>query len=450
MKDRVLPRAVAVLGWLAVAAAVVYFILRLFETAVAEGQGEPWPLFGFIDFRDTIYSPTRYLLAGHNPYNLPEYLQSHPNQQPFNVYLPLQFILFGWLALLPRDVAIVVFTLVNVTVLCWLVREGTQAARSASSFAARHAIWVLPWLLFLFVSRGPGFMTIRQGQIAVLLAAAAWLAIQPAYARWRWIGLTVALIKPQVGLSVALVLVAQRRWRDLILGGVAAAVLSLVPLFAVIRSAGGIGPFIDSVIQNLRYSMSDSAFLSSPVDVATTLDLIGLSSTLWPLKLILVLVAAALLLWTVARRSSAAVWDPNVLATAALATLLILPNQRYAISVLIPPVTYVCLRALEWAWLRRHALTIVATLLVLYVFLRFETLEVLAGLPYSARQWLPPVILFVGTALFVVATWRSGPDPSDSVGRRDPVRDPNLAATLASENDQPSREVVPTESQPEP
>jgi hypothetical protein len=198
----------------------------------------------FLDFREAFYYPARALLAGINPYDPHSYLGAYPVQSPFP-YPPLTLVLalpFGALSYPAAEHAYLAFALATIPLLAAL------ALTLGRVRPTRDRVLVLAAAILL--SR-PGHMAVVQGQMTLPAAAAAYVALR--FARLRpWCGaagLVVALMKPTIGVPLAVLMAVRGEYRAVVRGLALAAVLSLVPTAMLIACAGGVAAFAHSLVE---------------------------------------------------------------------------------------------------------------------------------------------------------------------------------------------------------
>jgi Glycosyltransferase family 87 len=211
--------------------------------------GDPAPQV-FRDYRDTAYWPVRDLVAGNNPYDVDAYLERRPGLQEFGLYLPAWLLLSLPFAVLPYDLskfAYLGLLLVLAAVFGWaIVRASGRSAPVPVVLGVVGAVLLC----------APGQATLYLGQATFQVAIGAVVAVHLA-GRRPWlagVGVAIALLKPQIGVPLVLLLLAWRLWRPVLAGLVVAGLASLVPLTAAVAGAGGVGPFADSVRENADYS----------------------------------------------------------------------------------------------------------------------------------------------------------------------------------------------------
>lgn len=364
-------------GWLFCLVAVIVVYNRVIQNAVEPLQPRPWPVFGFVDFRDTIYGPTRDLATGHNPYDATSYLERYPGRQAFNLYLPHHFLFFGWMAWLSTPVAIVTMGLASTACTGWLIHQGLRLTRAPTAW--------LPWILTGLVLRGPLLMSIRQGQIAMVLAAASWLAITSRSGRLQAAGVCLALIKPQVGLPVLLVMFVMGRWRSALYGLLAAGVCSIPAIVLAANAAGGPAALLISMLDNLAASARDNTFLIGPLDVVGVSKALGITEGGFSSTVVLLFTASicGLGLVLVSRRAGGAIsleWTW----LAALSLVVIFPSLRYSAGPLVPVIVYTFAQIFSRGAPRVPRTLVVAAVMATAAIVRSETVEKSLGAPEIA------------------------------------------------------------------
>lgn len=395
-----LVRLSAPAGWVVLAITFITLVSRIMGQAVLPGDPEPWPLLAFADYRDALELPAQDLVAGLNPYDLPAFLNRHQGSQPFNVYLPQHFVFFGWLAFLPRPLAVVALGLLNTASAGWLVKEGLVRARLS--------LLLLPWVLSFLLIRGPLFMALRSGQIAIVVAAAAWLTLRPEASRLRPLAICLCLIKPQVGIPVLIIALCLGQLRTVLWGSLITIGMSLPALLIILSNTTPIN-FVKDVLENLSYSSGDEAFLSGALDIPTNIRVLGLFGSgvgVWVTTvLVLLLLGISIVLL---RRSSRGdnFFEDIITWLAILGSVVILPNQRYAAAVILPlliPALWPFRVTTERS--RRSPMGVVYWIvgaLLLIAIIRSETLELRLGFPEFVSASLTGWLFDVGFILLLV------------------------------------------------
>lgn len=260
--------------WTLAAVAVVVRVSVMFGTAV--GLTEPAQGFtgSFLDFRDTVVTPGRYLLGGGNPYDPDAYLAANPWALPFSLYCPAWLVLGVLLAPLPFPVAIVLFQAVSVAVAVVFLRVICRWALPTLADIAVPA--GLLWLNIWYPGRG-----VISVQLASLLGALGVALLLRAIARrgetpdrGAAAGVALGLLKPQFGVT-AVVAAAAGRWRDLLRGVAGLAVISLPVVVVLSVAAGGPLRFLRSVARDLAVSNSAAAPSGLHSPIQRRFDLVG-------------------------------------------------------------------------------------------------------------------------------------------------------------------------------
>lgn len=402
-------RGLRVSGWVVIGGVVGWHISLLVRWRASYNQQPPWPLYGFVDYRDTITVPIRVLFSGGNPYLVDAASLAAEGHQPFNLYLPHHFVLFGWMAAIPPPADLVLMTALCVGAAAWLVMEGFRIGRLPIS-----SVW-LPWVVALVVARPPVAMSIRQGQIALFLSCAVWFVLSRRAPLPCGVALCVALVKPQVGLPLLAYLLLARRWRAAGIGLGLGSLLSL-PIIITIISRVGVEAAWHSVIGNAQHSMADKGFLVSPLDMPGLARLLAPNAGPW-LVPVATVVTAAVCAYGILRTLPAAGGPGegssadlpargDVVAhlwVASLATIVITPSLRYSTAALIPPVV-----ACAIVLLRDGRLWPVVTGMTVgtsYVLLRSHQLESVLGIDWDVGLAMSGLLLGL---VLCLAVWRRG------------------------------------------
>jgi Glycosyltransferase family 87 len=235
-------RTVAVGALFAILAAAIAFRTALRLTGRALPLVDAW---GLQDFNDAVYQPVVAFLAGENPYDA-SFAQHWPVRYPFPLYLPATLLLHLPLGFLPFPAAGALYYLVAVALVPVLAM---LALRMAGVPQTARAVLGVSSLVLL--SR-PGSWTLFIGQYTVTMAVATcvaflWAREQPWLAA---LGVALAALKPTFGAPLAILLLARGDWRAVVRGLGIAGVLSAVAALPLVRAAGGLGPFIESLATN--------------------------------------------------------------------------------------------------------------------------------------------------------------------------------------------------------
>lgn len=388
-----IPRAVpprvpgrAALAWLAPTLVLLVFVVLFVRTGMTEQTAHPWPRWSLVDFRDTVWVPVRDLVAGHDPYQLPGYLQRHPASQEFPPYAPMLLLIGAPFAAPPWPWAMALWGAVLVAALLVLVRRSASIAGRPGRTA-----WVALPLAALLV--GPvGNQAFSAGQYAVVAAAASVVALSSTGAGTSSgvlspasVACALALVKPQVGVPLLALLAVQRRWR-VGLGGVGLAALLSAPVAAVlIARSGGLRNWVELLRRNVELTaaspVTDGGRIGSTrVDVVGTLQRVGYDPSgpvvvLVTVVATLVTIGAAHLAWRGVLeapddvRARLAWW-----AAAAASMLAWTPNELYSALVAVPALMLTASRTAAAGW------WLLPGVLLAVPFLHVHRLDDLVGL----------------------------------------------------------------------
>lgn len=217
--------------------------------------GHPtYPGWALQDFRDAIYYPVVALLAGHNPYDVQSYFRHYPVGQEFPVYSPLTLLLHLPFALLPYEIAELLyfaFTLVLTLALAYVSLDVNQIEAKAQR--------VLIVATLILLSR-PGYANLLVGQCTLQVVLGAYAALYYGSTR-RWLaalGVALATIKPTYGLPLAILLMCRREVWVALMGLTVAGLASAVITAILIHNAGGVDLFIQSLAPNYAATRGSS------------------------------------------------------------------------------------------------------------------------------------------------------------------------------------------------
>lgn len=260
--------------WTLAAVAVVVRVSVMFGTAVGLTQSAQGFTGSFLDFRDTVVTPGRYLLGGGNPYDPDAYLAANPWALPFSLYCPVWLVLGVLLAPLPFPVAIVLFQAVSVAVAVVFLRVICRWALPTLADIAVPA--GLVWLNIWYPGRGVISVQLASllGALGVALLLRAIVRRGETPDREAAAGVALGLLKPQFGVTVV-VAAAAGRWRDLLRGVAGLAVISLPVVVALSVAAGGPLRFLRSVARDLAVSNSAAAPSGLHSPIQRRFDLVG-------------------------------------------------------------------------------------------------------------------------------------------------------------------------------
>lgn len=318
-------------AWVVLIVIVLPLVARDLAPLDSEEATRP---FGFLDFRDTVWVPIRDWLAGGVPWDTGSYLSRHPASQDFLLYVPSYFVVALPLVALPYRISAFVWVGVMAAALVWL----TEASlRLFVTPRWRRAWLVVPVVLLLLATR-PVRTAVSQGQWAMLSGAGAGLLLLRRGSASDGLAAMLALVKPPVALGVLLVQGALGRLRPLLRPWALSALLALPVAITVLVRMGGWEPTIAMVRASLGAGdgvVGGQRGANGPrrIDLWWIADP-GLAAP-WSTLVVLAAGAAVLAALAVLARR----WGPRhpyPVCLAGLAMVLLVPNQLYAMVVLIP------------------------------------------------------------------------------------------------------------------
>jgi hypothetical protein len=230
----------------------------------------PWVLD---DFRLAVYYPTQAFWHGVNPYNSSTYLARYPVDVAFMAYAPATFLLYlpaGFLALPVASIGYFVLTLALTVLL------GAAAVRISGY--GRSSAAVLATSGALLLSR-PGQWNLLLGQVTIPVVLGVYAAVllprrSPAAAG---VGVAFSLLKPNFGIPLIVLLLAQGARRAVLWGLGLAALVNLPLLLVLAGREGGIGRLVATLLQTQRgfvaYHSNDPLKKVGRIDLP---DLVGL------------------------------------------------------------------------------------------------------------------------------------------------------------------------------
>ena len=233
----------------------------------------------FLDLRDTVWTPGRFLLAGGNPYDPETYLQANPWAWQFAVYAPVWLFLALILGPLPFLAAVVVYQVMALALAIVTLRVLLKWAIPTLADIAVPAVllWMNIW------HPGRASLSVQMGTLLALLGVTLVIRqlttprpVEPRVDGTFSLGIALTLVKPQFGLAMLLVGAASGKLREVALAVLGVAVLSLPVAVICSVAAGGPLEFVRSILRNVAYTNSpiSPSGLSNP-DVRR-LDLLGI------------------------------------------------------------------------------------------------------------------------------------------------------------------------------
>ena len=226
----------------------------------------------FWDFRDASYYSVRAALDGLVPYDVDGYFATYPVGQEYPVYPPTYLVLHAPFQLL---------TLTNASVLMLVLNVGGIVALSAWSISlARYRVtplFVLVVATLVAVSTG-GRNLLISGQSSLVFVAGTYLALTASGTTAGAAGVFLTWIKPGFGIPVTLLVAATGRFRRAVIGTGLAAGVSALLMVPFLVWAGGMGPLVDILRDNVAFSAASKWIAlettTARVDAAATLAIL--------------------------------------------------------------------------------------------------------------------------------------------------------------------------------
>jgi hypothetical protein len=256
--------------WFTVVAAAVVRVSVMLSNPILPGEFWRGSSGYFLDYRDTIWTPGQFLLAGGNPYDPETYQAVYPWALAFSLYAPAWLLLAAALAPLPYLVSVIVFQVIALGVAVVMLRVICRWALPALADVAVPAglLWMHIWY------PGRGSLSVQLSTLLAVLGVALVLRSitspevpidGPAGADLPWrrnvvdracaVGVALGLVKPQFG-TIAVIGLAGGRPRE-VWRGIAGLILVSMPVLIVCSVATG-GPieFVRSVLRDLDVANS--------------------------------------------------------------------------------------------------------------------------------------------------------------------------------------------------
>jgi hypothetical protein len=276
--------AMAITTWLIVFLAIKAWTRRITPTTVAPCTEPGCQLGSFADFRDATWRPVTYFLSGRDPYDSAAYLAEFPYSQDYPTYAPGH--LLAWLPVgsLDWDAAVVADLLINIVVITavgawagvtclrawWRPAYGPSPSRTLLTLAATCGVFILWFSRVVSVAA-------HWGQPSVVYTL---LAVPAVLTRNRWVAVVftaLTCMKPQVGVVVVLILLAQKRWRTAGLGVGLAAVLSMTAVLILTGGPSGVAGWLATLRGNIAAASDRRSreWLGERVDIVGALQDVG-------------------------------------------------------------------------------------------------------------------------------------------------------------------------------
>jgi hypothetical protein len=363
------------------------------------------------DFRDAVYYPVVAFLDGINPYDRRAYRAAYPIGTEFPLYAPHTLLVHLPFGLLPYEAARVVYAAIVVALTVVLAALALEAGG-----AARTGARVLGLAALLLLSR-PGHNNLMLGQVTAQVVIASWVAIRWAATRpaLASVALAVSLLKPTFGVPIAFLLWCRGDRRAALGGAALAGVAGLAVVARLVVAAGGVGPFVASLTDNL--GGFDGAPLVNPATSPFRIDTAALVARVldWhsraaELPMTVAVLALAGLVLAALRRGGRAVRGPVATALVCTATLACIYHQAYDLLLLVPPaMALVAARVSADGWTR-----VLLALLVLPMANYLATDTSLRRLDLEGTAWvvvtsLNGVAVTAAFLLCLALAWRRVP-----------------------------------------
>ncbi|WP_193045965.1 glycosyltransferase 87 family protein [Mycolicibacterium baixiangningiae] len=372
-----------------------------------------------VDFRDTVWLPTRWFLVGNDPYDTAVYAAQFPYAQDFPTYAPAHLALWLPFGRLPWDVAAAADILVNVAVVAAVgAWAGMRVMRlwcapgtpdRTSLLAAGSLGIALTWLAR---TAADGASHGQPSVVYALLAAPALLSRRP----WVAVVLTaVTCLKPQIGLFVVVILLAQRRWRIAAAAVLLAAAVSAATGLVLARNSGGIGAWLQTLLGNASSAEAIRTvdYLDERVDLMGALLHAGVPAAGW--MSLLFLVTGLAVAYAVAHRLDRRAL-PNTAVLLGLGIgLMAFYHISYDAMWLLAPVALAATELLRTGG-RRAAVVTAPGLVALAAACwasRWHPLELMFG--DGSTIWIMRALVGTGLALLTVGIWRLLRQPTDEL-----------------------------------
>lgn len=253
-------RTALVLALVAFTVALGAVSLRTYRNVIVPGQPE-LERYGLRDFRDAVHYPARALLDGVNPYRPSTYRARYPVGSKFPLYTPLTLVVhlpFGFGSVIAAGVVHYVLNVLCMVLLAFL---------SLRVCGARHDLAaVLGLAAFILVCR-PGYTNVYTGECTAYVALGVYLVLafgdRPGIGA---LGAALAWVKPTFGAPLTILLLARRDWRRAaVLGILIGGVVSLPVLLALVRTEGGITPWLGSLVENYTTTNTGETYSGASV-----------------------------------------------------------------------------------------------------------------------------------------------------------------------------------------
>jgi len=353
-------------------------------------------MYGFQDFRDAFYYPSRALVDGVNPYDPVVYQARYPVARPTSPYAPHSLVLHLPFSLLPYRTAQFAYHALNLLLILYLARACLVAARGRAGAVA------VPALATIILMARPTHQTLFLGQITCIVVTGVYLALLEEERR-PWlaaVGVALACMKPTYGVPLVVALLFLGRYRTTVRGVLLATAASLPALPFLARAAGGIMPLVSSVIGSYTIMESDQSVNTATstirLDAVAMLERLAgrpLGGLVEPLLTLALLAAGGAAAARLARRGGRE-GRAAAAGVVCLTVLICIYHQAYDAMLLALPMTVLAL-ALPW---KRAARGLTTARLILLALMAVPVLNYLSTDTLLDRLAPSPVMRTVITS----------------------------------------------------
>ncbi len=396
------------IGALIAALTLVARMLNVNYTTDLTADGGTW-----WDFRDAGYFPVRAVLDGVLPYDVDVYLATYPVAQEFPLLPPTYMVIHAPFQLFDLTTASILMLSLN------LVGIGLLTAWSLRLSRYRLTpLMVVAVSTLVIVSNG-GRNNLFSGQMTLVFVAGAYLALTSSEAARGAVGVFVSLIKPGFGVPVTILVAAAGRYRRAVFGAAVAAVVSAVLMVPFVIWAGGVGPLVEILANNVTYS-AESKWISletttARVDVSATIAMI---LDVVPPQSVQLLVAAlviggsAFVLFHKRSVVGHRHFNDAVIVLVCLATITSIYHSFYDLAILILPTILLTRSDFAGGVVHRALRLVMLGSLLVAAFNPFRVESVVRILPGSTRMadvlatGLTGASLLIALVLAAVVVWR--------------------------------------------
>jgi hypothetical protein len=337
-----------------------------------------------VDFKSAVYYPVAAFWNGANPYDRASYLALYPTPEGFAPYLPGTFLVYLPFGLMPVGMSAFIYFFLTVALTVLLAFTALKFNRIEVSNTA------VVWIAALVLLSRPGQWNLLLGQVAVQTVLATYVALH--YARraplLSGLGLAACMLKLSFGLPLAVLMLARRNMKAVLLGTGITAIINLPLISVLVQRAGGVRSFWEQLIntQQVWQRFPDT----DPASSLIRIDVTALISRFWGhslnsiAQLLVAFVVLGITILAVRRKHNGEAISDSLVC---LAILLSVHHQGYDLVLLVLPFVALVRRpASEFSSLchRRFLVGLYAMLAVNYV----STASVVSSFRPNRGIWL--------------------------------------------------------------